>query len=405
MKIAQIGEQFSSLPRIDFFSSQTFLEYDGLLISIPFISGRSTNYQFHFFEKKKKQLEEFISIKKIPIVYTASYSDTIKVIDRNILQAKPLNLIFPVPMIKLEEEAGTNMNWTPKTIFTDFFEKYKNWFNYNRIYSQFSGTVLCSTPFTSKALSFFTEDAVFLPEISGRIKEEEPNFLLELFNCAQKVRYDPNKNPLPKWTKSYFLPGEAEASQKIKSLALQIEEIKSDLQQLEIENDQLVEKKRIFTASGNELEMYVEIILKELGFEILQAEKNRDDLIIKYGDQIAVVEIKGLSHSAGEKNAAQLEKWRATYLENTGINPKGILVVNSYRELPLLERTEENFPDQMLRYSTGREHCLITTVQLLTLHLEISLNPTSKETIIKSLFETIGRYPDTYKWKNYITML
>lgn len=148
--------------------------------------------------------------------------------------------------------------------------------------------------------------------------------------------------------------------------------------------------------------MTVEEIFSELGFEILQAEKNRDDLIVKYGDDIAVVEIKGLSHSAGEKNAAQLEKWRATYLEIHGVNPKGILLVNTYRETPLAERNQPDFPEQMLRYAVGREHCLITAVQFLTLYYEAVKNPQFKEAIIKSLFETVGRYTGNFKWQDYI---
>ncbi len=53
------------------------------------------------------------------------------------------------------------------------------------------------------------------------------------------------------------------------------------------------------------------------------------------------------------------------------MHPKGVLIVNAYREISPSERTEAPFPHQMLSYSHVRKHCLITTTQLLSIFLEI----------------------------------
>src|SRR5690349_4775990 len=76
----------------------------------------------------------------------------------------------------------------------------------------------------------------------------------------------------------------------------------------------IANRKRVITGSGNELESQIQNICGELGFEILEAERNRDDLIVKYKDKIAIIEIKGVTESAKEQYAGQLEKWVALYL-------------------------------------------------------------------------------------------
>lgn len=93
----------------------------------------------------------------------------------------------------------------------------------------------------------------------------------------------------------------------------------------------------------------------------------------------AVVEIKGVTGSAAEKHAAKLEKWVSTYYEENEVKPKGILVVNTYRDQPLIDRPEVSFPHQMLKFCSQREHCLLTSTQLLSLYLDVKKNPLRKK--------------------------
>jgi len=108
------------------------------------------------------------------------------------------------------------------------------------------------------------------------------------------------------------------------------------------------------------------------------------------GDRIAVVEVKGIIGSAAEKHAAQLEKWVSEYYASSGKKPKGILVVNAFRNIPLQNRDETVFPDQMLPYCEHREHCLLTGLQLLGLYLACVDEPSEADDIINNIFETKG---------------
>jgi hypothetical protein len=404
MNIAQVGGQFSIVPQVQFYSRHTLLEYDALLINLSAIAQNSHEHNITEFDNRKRELIEFISIKGMPIIYLAPEIDEMQVVVNRSYSRMPVSELFPIPVFQTEEERGKEIKIASNNPLSVFLEKYKSHFGYSRFYKRYNGTPIAFTPFTNKVLAFYSENAVLLPQIRSLPTQHEGEFLSSLLDSVKKLRFDPKAIPLPKWTESYFLPGEYEIKQKVIQLNEQIEKLKIEVEKSKSEMETIVEKKRLLTATGDELEMKVEEIFVALGFEILQADKNRDDLIVKYDENIAVVEIKGVNNSAGEKNAAQLEKWRAIYFEVHGVNPKGILLVNTYRETPLAERNQPDFPEQMLRYTVGREHCLITTVQLLALYYETINNPQTKGAIIKSLFDTIGRYSNDYKWQDYIQM-
>lgn len=405
MKIAQVGTRFKTIPSIDYFSSQTFLEYDALIIDLDVIHHASSKYGVAFYRKRKNNLEEFLKIKKVPIIYLSPRQNFFDINDTYSPEVL-MSQLMPIPAISLHEESGEKIFINSKTPFYELLKKYQLHFYYTHYYEGYKENAIAGTPYTSKTLGFYTENVVFLPKMRSLLKEtEEREFLKEVLDLLKGISFIPNSNPLPEWTKSYFFPNENDAIKKVNNLQAQISQLNGELENISSKIETITQYKMLLTASGDELELKVETIFKELGFEIIEAERNRDDLIIKYGDTVAVVEVKGLINSAAEKNAAQLEKWRATYYEKNEVNPKGILLVNAYRETPLALRDQPAFPNQMLAYAKGREHCLMTTTQLLTIYFEAIKNPASKEAIIKSIFDTVGLFNTAYKWQDYINVV
>jgi hypothetical protein len=58
----------------------------------------------------------------------------------------------------------------------------------------------------------------------------------------------------------------------------------------------------------------------------------------------------------------------------------------------------------MLKFSKQREHCLISSLQLLGLYYEVLKNPSKKDELIKLLFETIGVYDGFEDWSEFISL-
>jgi len=87
-----------------------------------------------------------------------------------------------------------------------------------------------------------------------------------------------------------------------------------------------------------------------------------------------------------------LEKWVSGHFEQTGIEPKGLLIVNAFCDMPLDDRAEEAFPDQMRAYAARKSLCLLTSSQLLAILLACRAEPNCKERLVEEILDTVGVY-------------
>lgn len=197
---------------------------------------------------------------------------------------------------------------------------------------------------------------------------------------------------LPEWTNGFYILNEKEILSQISDTKNEVKKLQDKLETQIKELELIRNYKYLLTATGKPLELIVKQVLKEIGFELLETEENRSDVIAKYKNMDIVAEIKGLTKSAAEKNAAQLEKWVSEFIEVNEKEPKAILIVNGYCNLPLNERKEPVFPNQMLGYAIKREQCLISTYQLLKLFIEIKENPDKANALIMDWINTVGEY-------------
>ncbi len=159
----------------------------------------------------------------------------------------------------------------------------------------------------------------------------------------------------------------------------------------------------VILGTGRALELEVKAVLELLGGTVTDPEPGRDDWRVAFPEGEAVVEVKGVKGSAAEKHGAQLEKWVSGAYEANGVMPKGILVVNTWRETPLAERTQADFPDQMLPYCKGRGHSLITGLDLFVIRADIEADATRVEHWRSEILSASGRLIGVPHWKNVIT--
>ncbi|MCP3998377.1 MAG: hypothetical protein GY722_25430 [bacterium] len=140
--------------------------------------------------------------------------------------------------------------------------------------------------------------------------------------------------------------------------------------------------------------------MEDLGGKVLEPAPNRDDWIVEFPEEPAVIEVKGKKSSAAESDAAQLEKWVASYFEDNGKHAKGILVVNGWREKPIDSRKKPVFPSQMLKYSESRGHCLMSGLQVLTLQMLVNSGHLGASDARKLILGTNGCLQGHDLWKD-----
>lgn len=316
--------------------------------------------------------------------------------------------------LTLERLAGKEIEFCGSTPFNTFFASNKENLAYHAAFKVQKETVLAKIRRSDKVVSFAKKYnkglLVFLPSLDSELPEGTPRwqntskqFLKSIFELDNQLLLEKEVGRLPEWTDNFHILNESDAIEETKQVERQIEALKKKLSEKQANLEQIINYKRLLTETGTPLENIVKQVLCELGFELCPVEEKRTDIIAKYGDTDIVVEIKGVSKSAAEKHAAQLEKWAAEFLEKHDHQPKALLIVNGYNTMPLDKRTEEVFPDQMLKYCKSREQALITTTQLLCLFIEVKKNPDCKEERIQELLSTIGRYSRYVDHTEFIT--
>lgn len=208
------------------------------------------------------------------------------------------------------------------------------------------------------------------------------------------------EEPAPDWAGRLVFPTEVQLLQQREALETDLEKILVEVDEVKLALEQEALWKTLIYGSGDALEHQVRRAFELFGFNIEESSPGRSDLRVTRGDARAVVEVKGLSKSAAERHAAQLEKWVSEEVVE-GRTAKGILIVNTWREVPLSARTELSFPSQMLPYSEQRNHCLVTGVQLLAMARACLDDPARADEIARTLLDTTGMVSG---WDDALTM-
>ena len=428
--------KFDNFSQINFKSRLSYLDYDAVIINannIPQLYPQDSfgavdnKYQlskkasFDIIEdleyvkgqiegllKQGKNIYVFISQNDNCCIYTGETS--VSGTGRN---AKTTNYVrtmnsysFLPFMLKVSECIGEKMTISCGEPYRSFFKKTINIFFYRAYfkidYSKYNNLINIDNTDHVVAAEIPLKNGriILLPKPCDKNaydseqdwKKDIELYFQELFLLNQRLTASTDDYEMPEWANDFTILSE---KRECDELSRYLERLTELQKKIEIKNEEIkrIQKyKTLITATGNHLEDIVKQVLSEIGFQIQSAEKGRSDIIAKFNDTDIVAEIKGVSKSAAEKHAAQLEKWVAQFIEENENTPKALLIVNAYNNTPVFDRTEDVFPDQMLKYCKNREHILLSTTQLLCLYIDITNHPEKKDDLINELLATVGVY-------------
>lgn len=444
-----INTEFESLnyPNFDensFTSSISILDYEAVVISTDFIRNQYKESSTSPYQNKrllseyassqikqdymimKEQLIELLKQGKNIFVlmgnnencyiYTGEkqYSGTGKnARATNIVTEFDMYSFLPVK-ISATHVYGERTEICGKKPYADFFKKTKECYHYAAYFTMPQPSALLNIYGSNKAISavFEYENGKIillpLPYYEDDYIEEKywkkygKLYLDALFELSERMSASVDDYVLPEWTNCFSILNEAVECEKLEKDLRKLKKLQESIDKQEDLIRQIQRYKTLITSSGNQLEEIVKLVLSELGFSLFDAEKGRSDIIARYHEVDIVAEIKGVTKSAAEKHAAQLEKWVAQFTEEKEHAPKPLLIVNGFGDTPLLERVEDVFPNQMLKYCEARNHALITTAQLLCLYIEVKSNPSCLDERIHELLSTVGIYQQYQKITDFI---
>jgi len=329
-----------------------------------------------------------------------------------IIEKFNLNDAIPISNIDTVASDGDSIEFRGDTVFKTYWDRMKDYHYFSAYFKSDIGKPFLFVKGTTKSVGTFIKTKksfiILLPSINpaGDTKKEtreiSKNFLESLLDLVKQLQRELGDFSLPSWSDQYQLPEEQDQIDALSEKERKLKELTNEISKEKERLNRLKEYKLLFSGTGRSLELVVKRVFEEIGFTVKEGKIGRDDLIITYNDKVAVVEIKGLTKSAQEKNAAQLEKWVAEYYTENSNYPKGFLIINSFINLPLKDRHEKNFPPQLVTYSEHRGHCLFTSIQLLGLFLKVKEDPDQRDALIDELFNGVGIYPRFLDYKEFL---
>lgn len=361
-------------------------------------------------ERRKNELIDMFKLGRIVIVITPppikcfvdsgkrEYSGT----GRNRATTRIVNEIDLLSVLNIEINTmaaeGQSLEFRGDNDFKQFYDQIKNIIGYEAYFQEPIGKPFLYIKGTNKvigtSINIDNGKLIFIPSLFYNEDSDESElenlYAKSIIELITKLKESTGNFELPKWSENYSLPNEKKLNDNLLKLEKKLNQTLRNISKEKEKINKLKELKILITGTGKALEVIVKRVFKDIGFQIEERPPGRDDVLISYKDKVAVVEIKGVTKSSAEKHAAQLEKWVSEYYATEDVMPKGILIVNAYKDVPLLKRKEDPFPHQMLKYSENRNHCLLTGAQLLSLYFKVLEDPSTKEQVINIIFNTSG---------------
>jgi hypothetical protein len=306
----------------------------------------------------------------------------------NALKALPFRL-------STAASSGSQIQFRGNEPLATFWRATKDLVEYRAYLTEENGTGFLLVPGTDRIVGAHGRidkgNVLLLPVLRSEKRSTEEQYVDAIRALVDALSRTEGDFRLPDWTDRVLVAGEQAALQGIADFERDLNELSKRVQQARSELSTLRQRKLLFAGSGPALENQVEAALTALGCTVERGAPGRTDFIVRWQERIAVVETKGVNSSAAEKHSAQLEKWSLNYFEEHEVHAKPILVVNTFMDKHLTERTGVDFPDQMLPFATARDHCLITGAQLFRLVETAAVQSARREEFAELIFTTVGR--------------
>ena len=303
---------------------------------------------------------------------------------------------------------GRSISYVGPKALAGFWQRTKDWLEYRAVFDVVPGKPVMEVSGTAKVVaSVLSTDSggvmLFLPHLDdsrltiASTRRAHRGFIDGLAEALSDLR--PGAETLPTWTSELLVPKEVELAAVLQESETAIAEQLARRDATQAELDGVRRLKYLVSGTCTQLEAAARAAFEALGAATDAPAGRRTDLRLTAAGRTAVVEIKGKGGSAAEADAAQLEKWVAEEVELGGDRPKAILLVNGFRNDPMTTRSIDVFPDQMIDYSTKREHCLIAGWQLLAAYWEATRHREAAPDIVREILDTSGRFTRYTSWR------
>lgn len=403
MKKLQVGSIFKSPEIIStaFLSDKYILDYDLYILDLNSIkneintmlslsSGIATRLNYTrlqtALQERKKQIAEYYKLGGTVVLIVNSFPEySFKVNTQNQLSTETIDIfkfIFDLnPSLSYESRQGDILEHD--RIMEGLVDGCK--FHYQVLFENVIAKKILWTQKVKKTASFISkiDNGLFIciPGFSFKpsIATSESGNLtaskrLDELVISQKQIEFVEEVIEPEWIANYNVGTELEEKNKLSKLSDQFNQLKAKIQQQETVLKKYSDIKALLYLDGTPLEYCVKKYLEQIGFAVEKPSGFDVDLILQYQEFVGALEIKGVKGSGAKSHVRQLENWVNNYSIANNSEAKGILIINTYKQLPIFDRSEISFPSDMITFSIQRDHCLLLTNDLVNIFIDFEQN-------------------------------
>lgn len=150
----------------------------------------------------------------------------------------------------------------------------------------------------------------------------------------------------------------------------------------------------LLTGENDALMAGAQEVLSRLGWTVTPSRSNPNELWLSRGDQIdAIARIVRSPATANRSEIAQLAESVIGFWDEYEIEPKGILIAQTWFTKAPAERNEPDFTPALQEFAGKKNLCLMSSLQILAMYKDLEMNAMPVEEMRKKMLETNGRLP------------
>jgi hypothetical protein len=136
----------------------------------------------------------------------------------------------------------------------------------------------------------------------------------------------------------------------------------------------------------------VQEVLGRMGWHVYASESNPKELWLSRGEQVEIIaRVVSSAGAANRSEIAQLAESVISFWDEKEVEPKGLLIAQTWTETAPSDRSEPDFTAALQEFAGKKHLCVMSTMQLLAMFKDIELDAMAADEMRQRMLETNGR--------------
>lgn len=195
------------------------------------------------------------------------------------------------------------------------------------------------------------------------------------------------------WTSNFSFSYADGMKLEFTQMSEQVRQMQAHLSMLENKINTLESlKTRLLSSEQEGLMAAAQEVFIRLGYQVQPSRTNPNELWLSRGDQMeAIARMVRSQGAANRTEVAQLAESVISFWDEFEVEPKGILIAQTFFDKHPHERQEADFSSAVQDFSSKKHLCILSSMQLLAMFKDAETNSMSTDDMRRKLLDTNGK--------------